>query len=164
MNYKIYRRKKKIIGKVKYSQNLPYVFNPSYHKNDSIIDINKLSIYNQRMINNILVKKYIRKYKNLLKMVYLLFQDAFPGDTGFPAVIGEIDKQFTNFNNSRSLRSEREVQHKPTLKKQESVIGKMVVHAEMGSGVVIAENNNILTVAFKTKGIKNVARDFLRFV
>ena len=92
MNYKIYRRKKKIIGKVKYSQNLPYVFNPSYHKNDSIIDINKLSIYNQRMINNILVKKYIRKYKNLLKMVYLLFHDAFPGDTGYPAVLGEVDR------------------------------------------------------------------------
>ena len=46
----------------------------------------------------------------------------------------------------------------------ESVVGKMVVHAEMGSGVVIAENGNILTVAFKAKGIKNVARDFLRFV
>lgn len=92
MNYKIYRRKKKMIGKVKYSSDLPYVFNPSYHKSDSIIDINKLSIYNKNMINNILVKKYIRKYKSLLKMVYLLFQDAFPGDTGFPAVIGEIDK------------------------------------------------------------------------
>ena len=46
----------------------------------------------------------------------------------------------------------------------ESVVGKMVVHSEMGTGVVIAENENILTVAFKTRGIKNVARDFVKFV
>ena len=25
-------------------------------------------------------------------MVYLLFHDAFPGDTGYPAVLGELDK------------------------------------------------------------------------
>lgn len=92
MNYKIYRRKKKIKGIVKYTKDLPYVFNPSYHKSDSIIDINKLSIYNKMMINNVLVKKYVRRYKTLLKMVYLLFNDAFPGDSGYPAVLGEIDK------------------------------------------------------------------------
>ena len=92
MKYKVYHRKKKLTGKVKYSKELPYVFNPSYHKNDKIIDISKLSIYNKNMINNIIVKKYIRKYKNLLKMVYLLFHDAFPGDTGYPAVLGELDK------------------------------------------------------------------------
>ena len=40
----------------------------------------------------------------------------------------------------------------------------MVMHSEMGTGVVIAENDNILTVAFKTRGIKNVARDFLKFI
>lgn len=93
MKYKIYRRKKKLKGKVKYSKDItPYVFNPSYHKNKDIIDISKLSLYNDKMINNILIKKYIRKYKNLLKMVYLLFHDAFPGDTGYPAVLGEVDK------------------------------------------------------------------------
>lgn len=92
MKYKLYRRKKRLKAKIKYSKNDPYVFNPSYHKNDNIIDISKLSIYNEKMINNILVKKYIRKYKSLLKMVYLLFHDAFPGDTGYPAVLGEVDK------------------------------------------------------------------------
>ena len=25
-------------------------------------------------------------------MVYLLFNDAFPGDTGYPAVLGEVEK------------------------------------------------------------------------
>ena len=92
MKYKIYRRKKRLKGKVKYSKDLPYVFNPAYHKNDNIIDISKLSIYNKQMINNIIVKKYIRKYKNLLKMVYLLFHDAFPGDSGFPAFLNETDR------------------------------------------------------------------------
>lgn len=93
MKYKIYRRKKRLKGKVKYSKDIkPYVFNPSYHKNKDIIDISKLSLYNDKMINNILIKKYIRRYKNLLKMVYLLFHDAFPGDTGYPAVLGEVDK------------------------------------------------------------------------
>ena len=92
MKYKIYRRRKKTTGKVKYSNELPFSFNPSYHKNENIIDISKLSIYNKQMINNILVKKYIRKYKALLKMVYLLFNDEFPGDTGYPAVLGEVEK------------------------------------------------------------------------
>ena len=92
MNYKLYRRKKRLKGKVTYAKKQPYVFNPAYRKNDNIIDISKLSIYNGDMINNILIKKYIRRYKNLLKMVYLLFNDAFPGDVGFQAVLGEIDK------------------------------------------------------------------------
>ena len=39
----------------------------------------------------------------------------------------------------------------------------MVSQKEMGEGVVIADNGNVLTVAFKNKGIKNVARDFVEF-
>ena len=80
--------------------------------------------------------------------------------------INEIDKQFMNIQ-GHSYSQPQQSYSKPAKPKQlksESVVGKMVVHAEMGSGVVIAENDNILTVAFKTKGIKNVARDFLRFV
>jgi hypothetical protein len=92
MKYKIYRRKKRLNGNVKYSKDLPYVFNPSYHKSENIIDISKLSIFNKDMINNIIEQKYIRKYKALLKMVYLLFHDAFPGDSGYPAVLGQVDK------------------------------------------------------------------------
>ena len=40
----------------------------------------------------------------------------------------------------------------------------MVVHDEMGSGVVIGDENNILTVAFKTRGIKKVARNFVKII
>ena len=92
MNYKLYRRKKKLKGKVKYSDKVPYEFNPSYHKSDEIIDISKLSLYNSWMTDNILSKKYVRRYKKLLKMVYLLFNDEIPSDSGTPAVLGEVDK------------------------------------------------------------------------
>ena len=80
--------------------------------------------------------------------------------------INEIDKRFMNIQGHNYTKPQQsyQTQSKPKQSKSESVVGKMVVHAEMGAGVVIAENNNILTVAFKTKGIKNVARDFLRFV
>lgn len=44
-----------------------------------------------------------------------------------------------------------------------SAVGKLVTHDEMGGGVVIEENGDILTVAFKTRGIKKVARNFLKF-
>ncbi|MCQ2568298.1 MAG: hypothetical protein MJ163_01730, partial [Alphaproteobacteria bacterium] len=53
---------------------------------------------------------------------------------------------------------------KPQQKKPEQLVGKMVVHKEMGAGVVIAENEKTLTVAFKKCGIKNVMREFVNFV
>lgn len=92
MKYKLYKRKKRLNGNVTYSKQKPYIFNPAYRRNKNIIDINKLVIYNSKMIDNILQKKYIRRYKNLLKMVYLLFNDAFPGETGYPAVLDETSK------------------------------------------------------------------------
>ena len=92
MKFKIYRRKKKMNAIVHFSKKSPYVFNPAYRKNDEMIDISKLSIYNAKMIDNILSHKYLRKYKNLLKLVYLLYNDAFPGDTGYPAVLDESAK------------------------------------------------------------------------
>ena len=45
-----------------------------------------------------------------------------------------------------------------------SVVGRLVSHADMGRGVVIEDAGNILTVAFRTRGIKTVARDYLEFV
>ena len=78
--------------------------------------------------------------------------------------IGEIDKQFIN-DDMRHRQSENiKTYTKPAVKKIESSVGKMVQHNEMGSGVVIAENGNVLTVAFKTRGIKNVERSFVKFI
>ena len=78
--------------------------------------------------------------------------------------IGEIDKQFINDNMRPRQNENIKTYTKPTIKKTESSVGKMVQHNEMGSGVVIAENGNILTVAFKTRGIKNVERSFVKFI
>ncbi len=79
--------------------------------------------------------------------------------------INEIDKRFLNIQGNRYYEPVTpSSKHKTVVTKNESVVGKMVTHQEMGSGVVIADNGNTLTVAFKTKGIKNVARDFVRFV
>ena len=49
-------------------------------------------------------------------------------------------------------------------KKTESAVGKLVSHNELGAGVVIEDNGAILTIAFKTKGIKKVAREFIKFI
>ena len=78
--------------------------------------------------------------------------------------IGEIDDRFISENGT-----EKHAPQHPQIKTQknkpsQSCVGKMVSHSEMGTGVVIAENENILTVAFKTRGVKNVARDFVKFI
>lgn len=44
-----------------------------------------------------------------------------------------------------------------------NLVGKLVSHAEMGRGVVIEDAGDILTVAFKNRGIKKVARSYLTF-
>ena len=51
-----------------------------------------------------------------------------------------------------------------TVSRPVSALGKLVSHEELGGGVVIEDNGAILTVAFKTRGIKKVARDFLKFI
>ena len=48
------------------------------------------------------------------------------------------------------------IQHKT------SMVGKLISHEELGSGVVIEDGGAILTIAFKTRGIKKVARDFVK--
>lgn len=92
MIYKLYRRKKRMKATIYHTSANFYSFNPAFRKNDKIIDINKLTIYNSKMINNVLSKKYIRRYKNLLKLVYLLFNDVFPDDSGYSSVLNESDK------------------------------------------------------------------------
>ena len=80
--------------------------------------------------------------------------------------IGEINKQFintqNNYDSGGSARYKNTQRAKPEPKK--SVIGKMVMHPQMGTGVIIGENENTFTVAFKSKGIKNVARDFVKII
>ena len=60
-----------------------------------------------------------------------------------------------SYNTSKPRRAP--VEHK-------SLVGRLVNHTDLGGGVVIEDNGDILTVAFKTKGIKKVARQFVELV
>lgn len=53
---------------------------------------------------------------------------------------------------------------RPAAVKNASAVGRLVSHDEMGGGVVIEDDGDILTVAFKNRGIKKVARGFVKFV
>ena len=46
----------------------------------------------------------------------------------------------------------------------QSVVGKLCEHSDMGRGVAIEENGDIVTVAFRTHGIKKVARQYLKII
>lgn len=50
---------------------------------------------------------------------------------------------------------------KPKRQTTQTCVGKLVTHSEMGAGVVIEDNGDILTVAFKKCGIKKVARNYV---
>ena len=78
--------------------------------------------------------------------------------------IGEMDKRFVSMQGNSVYEPYVPRNNTQKNKRIESVVGKMVLHNEMGTGVVISEDNNILTVAFKTRGIKKVARDFVKFI
>ena len=72
------------------------------------------------------------------------------------AMSADLVPNYMSYNNSpRKTRL--------TAPENKSVVGKLVNHSEMGSGVVIEDNGDILTVAFKTRGIKKVARQFVEF-
>ena len=47
---------------------------------------------------------------------------------------------------------------------QKHTVGRLVEHTEMGRGVVIEENGDILTVAFRARGIKKVASTYVTFI
>ena len=83
--------------------------------------------------------------------------------------ITEIDNRYLDFqggvprtnNVSRSYDASRP-QPKPASSK--SMTGKLVTHDELGGGVVIEDNGAILTIAFKTRGIKKVAREYVTVI
>jgi DNA helicase-2/ATP-dependent DNA helicase PcrA len=82
--------------------------------------------------------------------------------------IAEMDNRFLDFQGGTvSCRPKISPQYtptpKPTPRVQASIVGKLVTHDELGSGVVIEDKGDIITVAFKTRGIKKVARNYLHF-
>ena len=82
--------------------------------------------------------------------------------------IAEMDNRFLDFQGGTvSYRPQISPQYtqtpRPTPRAQTSAVGKLVSHDELGAGVVIEDKGEILTVAFKTRGIKKVARNYLHF-
>lgn len=76
--------------------------------------------------------------------------------------IDEIDKRFINNDYANNSKQDYSTPKKQI--KSEKIVGKMVKHEQMGIGVIIAENDKTLTVAFKKSGIKNVMRQFVKFI
>lgn len=77
--------------------------------------------------------------------------------------ISEMDAKFVRFIGGAQPRATPNCAVvKPKCKMVVGLIGKMVSHSELGTGVVIEEGSGILTIAFKNKGIKKVARDFVK--
>jgi DNA helicase-2/ATP-dependent DNA helicase PcrA len=82
--------------------------------------------------------------------------------------ITEMDNKFLDFQGgSMSYRAKLSNSYasapKPASHASVSLVGKLVSHDELGAGVVIEDKGDIITVAFKTRGIKKVARNYLRF-
>lgn len=50
---------------------------------------------------------------------------------------------------------------RPRTASRTTMVGKLVRHTDMGRGVVIEDGGDILTVAFRDRGIKKIARDFV---
>ena len=81
--------------------------------------------------------------------------------------ITEMDNRFLDFQGGvvsyrQNLSPNYTPKPKPVVRKTESFVGKFVTHDELGSGVVIEDKGDILTIAFKTRGIKKVAREYVK--
>jgi DNA helicase-2/ATP-dependent DNA helicase PcrA len=80
--------------------------------------------------------------------------------------IAEMDSRFLDFGGNTPRYVYARQQTIPPMKKEksENIVGKLIMHSEMGRGVVIESHDNILTVAFNQSGIKKVARDFITII
>lgn len=80
--------------------------------------------------------------------------------------ISEIDSSFLSFGDSTprpapKTYSNREFKRKTIAAPRKTLVGRMARHSEYGTGVIIEEGTGILTIAFGSRGIKKIARDFV---
>ena len=79
--------------------------------------------------------------------------------------ISEMDERYLDFQGGAPRRyssSYRATPRVQTLRTEpKTLVGKLVSHVELGHGTVIAENGDVLTVAFGKHGMKNVMKSFV---
>ena len=79
--------------------------------------------------------------------------------------IAEMDGRFLDFagGTKQTVSATPRAMHEPR-QKHSNIVGKLVMHNDMGRGVVIESHDDILTIAFNKTGIKKVARNFVTII
>ncbi|MDR2412987.1 MAG: UvrD-helicase domain-containing protein [Rickettsiales bacterium] len=77
--------------------------------------------------------------------------------------IDEIDRRFVSKCGAMAsvVRGFEKKKESARLRNSHSIVGKLASHSEMGKGVVIEDGGDILTIAFRDRGIKKVDRRFV---
>ena len=81
--------------------------------------------------------------------------------------INEMDSAYLCFGNEQRARPAPQTYNrqnfvkKTFVKPRETLVGRQARHSEYGTGVIIEEGTGILTIAFGSRGIKKIARDFV---
>ncbi len=135
-------------GAIEEERRLAYVAITRARKRCVISNAMSRMIFGSRQYNS--PSRFITEIDNK----FLDFQGGAPRKTYYAPYGGNIPKSYEapRYNSAP----------KPVVKKIESMVGKLVTHDELGSGVVIEDGGAILTIAFKSKGIKKVAREFVK--
>ncbi len=83
--------------------------------------------------------------------------------------ISELDPSFVCFGNNQPVSQPKPYQHTHYTKKtfarpRETLVGRQARHSEYGTGVIIEQGTGILTIAFGSRGIKKIAKDFVEIL
>ena len=81
--------------------------------------------------------------------------------------ISEMDPLYLHFGNNKPkqpIYEKRPYVKNITSEPRKTLVGKMVKHTDYGTGVIIEEGTGILTIAFGSRGIKKIAKDFVEIL
>lgn len=134
-------------GAIEEERRLAYVAITRARKRCIISNAMSRMVFGSRQYNS--PSRFITEMDNR----FLDFQGGTPRAYTAPAYKNNITRSY------EAPKKEKAVQ-----KKSPSMVGKLVSHEDLGSGVVIEDSGAILTIAFKTRGIKKVARDFVKII
>ncbi len=81
--------------------------------------------------------------------------------------ISEMDSAYLHFGNNRPKQptyEKRSFVKNTAPAPRKTLVGKMAKHVDYGTGVIIEEGTGILTIAFGSRGIKKIAKDFVEIL